>query len=1124
MTLSGYYSRFDAADLYDEWLFRAQKGLQSAELNEIQQAAFYRLRRIADSVFRDGQVIRGTDPYIDIDGQTIDCPEATLYLRGAMRDVAAATVALTMSGTERVGVFLLDETITEDDDATLRDPATNTRNYNEPGAARLRVTATWGKEGTGTGDFYPVYLIQDGYLIAQNPPPGNSLFMEALARYDRESNGNYIVEGLEVDFLELVGGANKFTVKNGVGNIRGYKVDKLVSTRLSYAEDPDLETVTAEPETFTEATGNPQVITLNRSPVDNIIEVVATLEKTVTITKGTTGGQDTLPDSSIVAIVDVDQGGTPYVSPTDWFLNGDLIDWSPGGAEPSPGSSYDVTYRYLDNITPTQVDLQAGTFTATGPVQGTLVLTDYQWKLPRIDRICMNANGQFVKLKGISSRYKVVAPTVPPDLLWLATLTHSWGVGPTVRNDGIHAIPFVQLERMREKVIDLLDLAALERLLRDLSSREPSAKRGVFVDPFIDDDMRDAGIAQDAASGGGILTLPIYSEAYVASAALNSSDQTLVSSDAVVVDQPLRTSTLSLPPVVTTPEYTEIPVLAKLTPAASRWLKPVSGTYPSVETMVVTKPGSEDDEKKILGRDRDEILPPDRKPKKKIRQQQINFLLRGFQNGETLTTVTFDGVAVTPTGSPDLVAGANGQIVGHFTIPDNVPPGLKEVTFTGDAGTYGIGRFVGDDSVPPRIERQTNVTPPPPTAEPVAQTFRLEAGRNVTAVDLWFMSKGTGAVTVQIRETENGLPTSAVISEALLEAADITTGAWTTVSLDRAVALPADVEFALVALTDDPANVLATAEVGKLDAAAGRVVTSQPYTVGNLLRSGNGETWAAETNADLTFRIKAGIFSPTTRVVEYGYLYQAAVTSITRSGATATVTAPSHGFTTGQKVLIFGANETEYNVAETVTVTDVDTFTYTVAGTPATPATGTIYAVVGDVSDVMVQAGVDLPSSSTSVEFLLELPDGTQIPGSANGRIRLSSLLNQPVLLKARLTGTTTESPFVFAGVTVLMGVQKSSATYVSRAFPCAASARVSVIYESVLPGSSSLTVEVQKSDLSWEAVGVDSTEVIEDAWIERQHVITSFTAGGTDARVRLTLSGSVSDRPKVRDLRVVVI
>jgi putative transposon-encoded protein len=68
------------------------------------------------------------------------------------------------------------------------------------------------------------------------------------------------------------------------------------------------------------------------------------------------------------------------------------------------------------------------------------------------------------------------------------------------------------------------------------------------------------------------------------------------------------------------------------------------------------------------------------------------------------------------------------------------------------------------------------------------------------------------------------------------------------------------------------------------------------------------------------------------------------VSSITRSGTTATVTLANHGLITGEVVTISGAEQGAYNGTFAVTVLDANRFTYTVANTLATPATGTIKA------------------------------------------------------------------------------------------------------------------------------------------------------------------------------------
>ncbi len=69
----------------------------------------------------------------------------------------------------------------------------------------------------------------------------------------------------------------------------------------------------------------------------------------------------------------------------------------------------------------------------------------------------------------------------------------------------------------------------------------------------------------------------------------------------------------------------------------------------------------------------------------------------------------------------------------------------------------------------------------------------------------------------------------------------------------------------------------------------------------------------------------------------------AAVTSITRASATATVTTTAaHGYATGNRITLAGASQAEYNGTFEIVVTGANTFTFAVTGTPASPATGVI--------------------------------------------------------------------------------------------------------------------------------------------------------------------------------------
>jgi hypothetical protein len=82
----------------------------------------------------------------------------------------------------------------------------------------------------------------------------------------------------------------------------------------------------------------------------------------------------------------------------------------------------------------------------------------------------------------------------------------------------------------------------------------------------------------------------------------------------------------------------------------------------------------------------------------------------------------------------------------------------------------------------------------------------------------------------------------------------------------------------------------------------------------------------------------------------------------------------------------------------------------------------------------------------------------------------------------------------------------------------------VSCTFESLLPAASGVTVEFQKSDGTWQSVSQTSSTSVGDGWTEQVFTVSSFTAGGTTTRVRLTLTGTSAARPQLRQLRLVVI
>lgn len=113
------------------------------------------------------------------------------------------------------------------------------------------------------------------------------------------------------------------------------------------------------------------------------------------------------------------------------------------------------------------------------------------------------------------------------------------------------------------------------------------------------------------------------------------------------------------------------------------------------------------------------------------------------------------------------------------------------------------------------------------------------------------------------------------------------------------------------------------------------------------------------------------------------------LTSITRSGSTATATLTSHGFSANRLVRIAGCDQAEYNGDFWVTSVTSSTFTFEVSGTPATPATtgSSITAKVAPCDWTIAYTGTNIRSylqGAGSNGFVMGLDD----TGTTTCRIR----------------------------------------------------------------------------------------------------------------------------------------
>ena len=407
-------------------------------------------------------------------------------------------------------------------------------------------------------------------------------------------------------------------------------------------------------------------------------------------------------------------------------------------------------------------------------------------------------------------------------------------------------------------------------------------------------------------------------------------------------------------------------------------------------------------------------------------------------------------------------ANAQGVVTGKFRIPDNIPPGTKSVRFIGAGGSYGTATFVGEgfDIIEERqmVTTQNITLSPaqqiiPRRVDPLAETFMPDANTQITAVQLFVVTKGSTPIDVQIREVDNGVPTDVILAQARLLPSQITANQWNTWTFPRPQLLLAGQEYALVVLCNDAVAEVGVAELGKFDQWQKRWVTTQPYNVGVLLSSSNASTWTPHQTLDLTFRLRHSVYTTTKRTVRVGTFSASSVT------------------------------------------------------------------------DLMVRATVETPSSACSVVFILTLPGGTTRRVSAEQPISLDTAITGTITVDAELTGTANMTPILHRDVQLVYGSIRSTSDYVGRAILGGTNVTTKIIVEALLPGSSTVQAfikGVDKDDTKWTSLTDVTSQNMDEGWVEL--TFTSENMSEDMIHAKLVLSGSSKYRPRCRNLRMLVI
>ena len=447
--VADYYDRYNKDKNWDSVSVLAGRVLQAAEINEIQSILEAKTKAIGSSIYEQGMIIDGCGISYNSSSKKATLNAGLIFLDGLVYEVTGKELAIT--GTATIGVWKILSVLTEDQDSSLRNPALGYPGYRSPGAYRIIATTQWGlsTETHENSTFCEVYRIDGGVITRLKKAKPD------VARYDRHAHGNYAVEGLSVSFVSASSGTQTYKIMKGLAHIEGYETEIFQDISFSVPEVLEDEEITREVTQSETLSENAKKISLAHLPVERVLHVRVTKERTVTnLTHGAAGCVDELPDESVTKINQVKQGAKFYTEGVDFaFISEtDGLDWSLSGDEPTPGSKFDVTYQYRVDAEFT-FDTTSVTVSDTDFLRAEPIDVTYDYRMPRKDIIVMDEDSSVELVRGKADAVNPIVPATPSGAIRLAEVSQTWINDPVVTNS-VRSIQ-EQINELYRKIHDL---------------------------------------------------------------------------------------------------------------------------------------------------------------------------------------------------------------------------------------------------------------------------------------------------------------------------------------------------------------------------------------------------------------------------------------------------------------------------------------------------------------------------------------------------------------------------------------------------------------------------------------------------------------------------------------------
>lgn len=577
-----YQDTFDASKNYHSILHRPGCILQNSELNEMQSMIKDHIKQIGDSILNNGDIIEGCQLIIQdnsiSNNATVKVATLTagrVYLDGFVYKIPEQELIIKGVGTEKVGIKVNQEVITEFDDNDLYDPASGFANYKQAGAHRLKETAEIVLDDENAS---VLYTIVNGEIANTNATTGTTIIDSintTLARRTFEESGNYRLNGLKLVNKGTYDDDTIYaTMESGKAYIRGYEVTKQSNTPIPIRRPTDTRHISQEQKTFNTATnisGIGNAYKLNNYPVTELNEVHAIVQMSWQMTRGSkANGSDLIQINENATVVSI-QSISGYTkssngssSSGDYFLDGSYINWGNSSAtakEPAAGASYtavlwvnvkltkDVNYELITDATSASsylkilnngiVSVSNGISTVSASmVSGQPLNYAYDYNLYRRDLLTMDYTGTVYVTEGQPNDLNnVESPMCYNDeLLILGSIlvrpeSNELGI---INNDNTR-LTMDDLHRLADRIATLEYNQALSDLDNEaMLGEDTTTLKGVLTDGFVS--LSKSNL--DYTNSTGTIT-------YNASIDLDTQELTLSSNDTVFELEPMDITTVS---------------------------------------------------------------------------------------------------------------------------------------------------------------------------------------------------------------------------------------------------------------------------------------------------------------------------------------------------------------------------------------------------------------------------------------------------------------------------------------------------------------------------------------------------------------------------------------------------